>query len=357
MIGAGAAVAIVPATIQAIAARMFSTDEQAMIALALGFGVLVSAVVAAMSLESRLADPDIEVKTYIPYWALAAGVSGGLILIAMPGSALATALALPLIMTGLQIGRTHAIAAHRWRTETAAASILALGSGLAFWLSVMGSQWSMVTLGVSIVLTQCARSVGTVHRVRERVSLSRALWVGAETAVVASAPLLVNIIVLAAISAADAVAFRLILTVLGILQPLLGYLRTRLLLRSSPTLTVSLTTMTLLALAAVLIADRLGLFDLIFSQAWSAVPFAALLAACVWKAASVPGNIPFASMRRRGSVRQVFFMRMLSTAVYLSTALIAALTTQSLTTIFIAFILAELVTFAIYTFADRRTAQ
>lgn len=357
MIAAGAAVAIVPATVQAVAARLFLTGEQATIAIAIGVGILVSAVAGALSLESRLADPQITIKTYLPYWAVVSGIAGGVLLVVFPRSPTAIAIALPLIMTGLQIARTHAIADHRWRSELVAAGTLAVGCGLAFWLALADSFLAVVALGVTVVLAQSCRSIGARHRVSERVSPTRAAWVGAETAVVASAPLLVNMLVLAAMSAADAVAFRLILTVLGVLQPLLGYLRTRLLVRSSPALTTTLTSLTLLALLGVLIADWTGLFTLIFSDAWSSVSFGALLFACMWKAASVPANIPFARMRRRGSVGQVFFARLFSALTYLSLAMIAALSTGSLMAVFIAFLFAELATFAIYLYADKRTTK
>ena len=85
--------------------------------------------------------------------------------------------------------------------------------------------------------------------------------------------------------------------------------------------------------------------------------FGALAAACLWKAASVPANIPFARMRRRGSVGYVFVARLISTIVYLSLAVVAATTTHSLTGVFIAFFLAEIATFGVYYIADRRTGR
>ena len=355
MIGAGAAVAIVPATLQAVGARLFTTDQQAGIALAIGIGVFVSAVLNAVILEARLADPLIGVKSYLPIWATASGVVGGLLLIVAPTSPAFVSVAIPLIMTGLQLGRTHAITDHRWVSELVTAAVLGVGCLTAFVVSSSAATLAVAILGVAVILAHAARAVGAPHKVSKRPSVSRASWVGAETAVVAMMPLALNAIVLLAMSAADAVAFRLVLTVLGILQPLLGYLRTRLLGHPSVRLTWVLSGMTTLALVSVVVADLAGLFEFIFSDSWDAVPLGALVAACGWKAVSIPSTIPFASMRRKGLVREVFIARSASTGIYLALGSAAAFGTQSLTSVYIAFMVAELTTFAIYAFSNSRS--
>ena len=94
--------------------------------------------------------------------------------------------------------------------------------------------------------------------------------------------------------------------------------------------------------------------EFVFSEAWDAVPVGALIAACLWKAVSIPSTIPFASMRRKGLVRQVFAARTASTGIYIALGAAAAFGTQSLTWVYIAFMIAELSTFALYAFSDAR---
>ncbi|KHK99303.1 hypothetical protein LK09_03180 [Microbacterium mangrovi] len=357
MIVAGAIVAVVPATAQAIASRAYTTGEQAHIAIALGVGVLLSGVSSAAVIEARLADPTIAHKSYIPWWSTAAGVLSGILLLFAPVTSWAVVFAMPLAMASLQMGRLHAISDHRWRGELATAAVLGVGCLSAFLVGTAGVSWAFLILAAAIIAAVAIRAIGVPSHPAEHVDPRKALWVASETAIVASMPLILNSIVLGAISAEAAVGFRLILTVLGILQPVLGYMRTRLLRATSVRMVLFLSTLTMLTLIAVIVADLLGLFAVIFSTSWAYVGFVPLVLACIWKALSVPATLPFTRMRREGRVTAVFWARAASNVIYLAMGATAAHTAGTLESVFAALIVAEAATMVLFTVLARSVRQ
>ncbi|AZC12368.1 hypothetical protein DT073_00335 [Microbacterium sp. ABRD28] len=180
------------------------------------------------------------------------------------------------------------------------------------------------------------------------------MWVTAETAVVAAVPYGTTFIVLSQLGDADTVAFRLVLSTLGVLQPVLGYLRTRLLNEHSTALVVSTWVLSASALLVVIGADSTGVLTLLYGQAWEAVTAPALLAACFWKLLTIPETVPFASLRRRGSVKIVFSARSASSLINLAMALLASATYGSLTAVFLAFAIAQAATVVLYVLLNRR---
>lgn len=354
LMGAGGLAALTPAAVLAVSSRLFTTSGQALIAVAIGTGAFLSAVVGAAVLESRLADPDIREKTFIPRWATALGLSGGLVLVLFPSSVVAICIGLPAAMLSLQLGRMHAISSLAWRMELAAAGVLAVGIGVGFWAASVGSFGAVALIGAGAGLAVLLRAIGAPTRVDRRASWRYVKWVTAETAVVAAVPYLTTFVVLAFLGASDIVAFRLVLSTLGVLQPILGYLRTRSLNVHSPALVLATWCLSILALGSLVVLDILGVFSRIFGESWDFVSLPALAVACLWKLLTIPETVPFAALRRRGSVATVFFARLSSALTSIVLAFVASLVFRDLMSVFIAFSVAQALTVALYMVLERR---
>jgi hypothetical protein len=354
MVFTGAVVAILPATVQALAARVFDTASQAHIAVAISFGAFAAAIVNAAVLESRLTQQSDEPRTFIPRTGTALASAASLALIVFHDEATAVLVSIPLIMICLQLGRTHATIEDLWRSELVVGVALLISCGAAFLVVDSYPEWAFPILGAGALFAVAARQFNGGKRPRQRSPLAPILWVSGETAIVASTPFVLNVAILFFLGPSEAIAFRLILTVLGVLQPVLGYLRTKLLGSPSTLLTIFLSVLSCVALGAVLFATKLGLFEYIFGDSWSHVPFAALAVACAWKLISIPGTIPFAEMRRRGEVSTVFTLRAISTVAYIALGVVVTLIWSSSILVFVAFCAAELITLTLYSVGNRR---
>lgn len=354
MMVAGGIAALTPLTVLAISSRFFSLGEQAFIATAAATGAFLAAVVGAMLLESRLATPGLKQKTYIPLWITCVGTVGATLVTVAPTSFIAVSIGLPAVMIALQVGRTHAVSSSTWRSEIVAAAGLLTGIALAGIMTGLGDPRALAPLGVGAAAAVLARAIRAPIRVQGRPPRPTAFWVTAETAVVAAVPYGTTFVVLSELGNADTVAFRLALSTLGVLQPVLGYLRTRLLNDHSTALVVSTWVLSTGALLVVIAADSTGVLTSLYGEAWDAVTVPALLAACLWKLLTIPETVPFASLRRRGSVKTVFIARSASSVLNLAMALAASAAYGSLTAVFLAFAIAQAATVVLYVLLNRR---
>jgi hypothetical protein len=349
MIFTGVVVAAVPGTVQAVAGRAVDTDGQAFIAISLSLGAFIAAIVNAVVLESRLGDSALRQRTYVPTWAAVAGVVGSLAIVAFPYSLLVIGGSLPLIMTTFQLGRTHGTVQGLWRSELIAGVVLVVGCGGSIIAGVCGLHVIAFRLvGCSAAIVILIRQLSARRVDRTLPSFARRAWIGSETLVVAATPFVMNVSILIFLGPAEAVGFRLVLTVLGVLQPLLGYLRTMLLDAASRWLTLLMSALSVGALVLIVVADVVGVFDSIFGRAWDGVSMTCLWLACAWKLISIPATVPFARMRRRGVVAQVFAVRVISTVTYICLGVLGALFAGSAVGVFVAFVAAEVITFGLY---------
>lgn len=356
MMAAGGIAALAPLTVLAVSSRFFSIGDQATIATAAATGAFLAGVVGAMLLESRLATPGLEPKTYIPLWVTVIGLTGAVLITLAPTSFVAISIGLPALMIALQVGRTHAVSSSTWRSEVLAAVCLLTGISVAVFMTAIDNSSALAPLGVGAGAAVLARAITSPFRVNARAPLSKVGWVTAETAVVAAVPYGTTFIILTQFGDADTVAFRLMLSTLGVLQPILGYLRTRLLSDHSTALVVSTWLLSGAALMLVIGANSGGALALLFGPAWNAVTAPALITACIWKLLTIPETVPFASLRRRGSVRTVFGARTASAIVNLSLAFTASALYGTLTAVFLAFAVAQTITVVIYTVLNRRSS-
>ncbi|MFJ4029160.1 hypothetical protein ACIPWF_17255 [Paenarthrobacter sp. NPDC089989] len=344
MVASGAVTAIVPAAFQAVAARLLDLDAQANLAVILSVGSFCAGVVAAGLLEPRMADANLTDKTYIPLWATVLGVAGCAAMIVFPGYILVLAVALPAAMMALQIGRMHAAFTAGWAMEASTASALVLGSGAALLLSQQGSAAAIPVLGAAIMVAILVRAFRTPWKVSGRPRFAPTAWITLETAMVALVPLGIVATVYLLQRQEEAVALKATITVLGALQPILGYMRTRLLGAHSRSLTLGMSGLSVLAIGLILVLDLLGFFQSLFGSSWTVVTFGALALACLWKLVSIPGTLPFTYLRRAGLVGQVFWIRVVSSLLYLAVSVVLLLASDSLVVLFLGLTLVETAT-------------
>ncbi|PZF11097.1 hypothetical protein DEJ25_12015 [Curtobacterium sp. MCPF17_011] len=309
MVLSGAALPVGPAFVQVVAARTLDLPSQAAVALALSVGAFLSGVVCAVFAEARLADPDVPREhrtTGSRLGAVAATTATVLVLVAPTTHSVMVAL--PVLMAALQIGRMNAVVRGHWRSELIGAVLLVAAGVIASVLTPSIGARAFGFLAVGMVVPVVLRCIVDPAVRPWAVPMRRRVVVGAETCLVAAVPLVLTAVVFTVLGSAAAVAFRLVLTVLGVLQPVLGYLRTVLLARPAPRLVVTLSAMSIGALAAVVAAHLLGVPHQVFGSSWG-VSTSAVVAACLWKAASIPATVPFAQLRREGAVLDVMALR------------------------------------------------
>lgn len=345
---AGASTALLPITMQALAARGITLDVQATLALSISVGAFVSAVVNATVLETRLTSSRSRPLSYVPRWSTIAGLLGCIAILLTIVNPLGAVIGTPLAMVALSLGRTHGVITHRWRAEGHAGIVMVLGALGA--LAIMPIHWqsAVAALAICTAYTIVVRAAKQPGRSLVGPQPREFVKVGTETAVTALVPMVLNILVFALLTNADAIAFRMVLSVLGILQPLLGFLRTRLLTSRSISLTLVLGSASLIALAAVLTAHIAGLVGFVLGPSWAQVTTPALVLACLWKVASVPATVPFAMLRREGHLDALLRLRIVTSILFLTSGCLAIWIGHSLLAAFTGLFLAELLSTIIY---------
>lgn len=348
MMLAGGMVAALPATAQAVAGRTLDLHEQAALSIALSVGAFASAILNAALLESRLTGQTVSTPTYIPHWSVALGTVASIALAIAPDTIFVICIAVPILQVALFLGRTHSVVVNDRNIELSSAALLAGGCVASFLLGWAESRYAFMPLAIGAGAAILVRGMSAWRLNPPAVTAPTIAWVTSETAIVALTPFVLNVTVLVLLGPAQAVAFRLVLTVLGVLQPVLGYMRTRLLASSSPRLVTATYVLSAIALACVVLAHVLGLFHVLFGTAWDYVSLAALAWACLWKILTIPETVPFARMRRQGHVSRVFVARSISTGCFVVLGSIGAATGASTAAVFLAFTVAQVITVALY---------
>ena len=156
---------------------------------------------------------------------------------------------------------------------------------------------------------------------------------------------------------AASVGFRVISTVSNALEPIIAYGRFRLLAHGHKGEVVVVVAIFVAGLVAVLAGAFGGLGSLIFGPAWANVAAVALLLACVWKGLMLLSTVPFAALRRAGETTIVFWVRAAEHHRFIWRSVSASCSggTRN-TSIFLAFILAEVFTAILYHFVAQRYA-
>lgn len=355
MVIAGAALGVVPISIQFNAIRLLDVDAQVAIALSISVAAFVSALLNAWIIEARLGDPGASTMgTRLPSWVSPLGMVGAILLAFAPSDWRAACVGIPLLMAALQLQRSHAIDHGLGPSELRAATLVlsgAVSSGIA---ALAGIDEAFILLAIGCLSAVLSRGASASSKDYWPVNPRIRIQIGAETAVAASSPLIVNIVVLAALGEESAVAFRLVISLLGLLQPLIGYTRSRLLGRDSPRLLVVATALSFAVLGAILLAHIAGVFDAIFATAWDQISVSGLLIACFWKLATIPSTSPFALLRRAGKAGTVLGVRIVVSMLAITFPAALVSVTFSLEGVFAGLLVSELIALSLYLGASRR---
>jgi hypothetical protein len=357
---AGLALNAFPAMFLAVYARIAPIDDQGFLALSLAVGVYVAQLLNAFIVEGLLATPDVDHHLTMPGWTALLSLVSGASLIFGPAVAHPVVLMISCIglMSGLLITRSIGMVRGEWQREALAATVL-IATGLgALVLAAHHNSHSVRVLAAGALVAILAR-----YRPRSGARFSglppdvrRAGWVTAETAVVGAVQPAITSIVLVTMGPAASVGFRVISTVSNALEPIIAYGRFRLLAHGHKGEIVVVFSIFVAGLVGVLAGAFGGLGSLIFGPAWVNVAAVALLLACVWKGLMLLSTVPFAALRRAGETTIVFWVRAASTVVYLALGVGFLFGWHTTTSIFLAFILAEVFTAILYHFVAQRYA-
>lgn len=356
----GATLAAVPATVIVISARLFTTEEQGWIAVAVLLATYAGQLVSATVVESRLGSPGTDRRVVVPVWLTVAGLVAALVTAALPPDPIRLAVALLIMLAALETGRQVAIAERLDRRELAASVLIGLGLVVAVVAAILGQPWALVPFAVGVAGAIAARGI------RPGPPASRAdptvrRWIVADTAVTGVVIPLLNSVILAVLGPTEAVLFAAISTASGVLAIPLNFMRTRLLKEHSVLDIVASGIAVAGAFAALLVLHLTGVLGQLFGAAWTfEAATGTLLVACAWRAASLATSVPFAALRRAGHARLVAVLRAVVSAMTFALAIggvaVGGLLQPGggLIGAFAGLLVAELVSAGVYEVARRR---
>jgi hypothetical protein len=359
-VAAGLALNVFPAMFIAIYARVAPIESQGFLALSLAVGIYVAQLLNAFIVEGRLATPDADHDLSLPSWVALLTIAAGGLLAFGPTVAPHAVLMISTIgiNTGLLISRNIGVVSGRWQQETAAAGLLVVSGLAALVLAVHNSSHCVRVLALGAVLAVVIRywPRTPLGRTGMPADLRKSSWVTGETAVVGIVQPAMTSVVLAATGPAASVTFRVISTVSGAVEPIIAYGRYRLLAHGHKGEIAIVGIIFSAGMAVVLLAAFGGVGSLIFGPAWDDVGVVALLLACVWKGLMLISTVPFAALRKAGETALVFWVRGVSSVIYLGIGVTFLMIWHSMIAVFLAFVLAEIITTFMYHFAATRGA-
>ncbi len=352
-IASGASLSAVPPAALAISAHLFTVDQQGYVAFAVTTATFLSQLVFAALIESRLSSALSRGRVALPVWILVATALAVATIAIFPTTPLALCLALPVLLSALEVGRGVAVVEHMDLREFFAALFIGAGAIAGVVGALLGQGWALVALAVGVGCATALRTLAAPRRAPAPDSATRA-WVVTDAGVTGVVFPVLNALVLALLGPAASTLFAAVSTVSGLLAIPVNFMRLRL-LKERTRHDVVVSTAAFVACVAVLIAlDLTGVLGLLFGTAWTtATTILPLLAACLWRVATLLSMFPFAALRRGGHARLVTLMR--GSAALLSALLaLAATLTQSVWVVFIALLVGELFMAAICELARRR---
>lgn len=357
---AGLGLNIFPAMFIAVYARIAPIGVQGFLALSLTVGVYVAQLINAFIVEGRLATPEADHDFSLPRWVALLSVAAGIVLLVGPAVTTPVALMTSSIglMTGLLVARSIGVVTGRTGQEALAAGVLIVSGVIAVVLAARDNGHSVRVLAVGAMAATLIRYLPRTEIGRWGMppDRHRAGWVTAETAVVGAVQPAITSLVLASVGPVAAVAFRVVSTVSGALEPIIAYGRYRLLAHGHKGEVATVVAIFSAGLVVVLAAALGGFGKLVFGPAWSQVGVAALLLACLWKGLMLVSTVPFAALRKAGETKVVFWIRAASSVVYLAIGSAFLWAWHTNTAIFAGFVLAEMLTAVFYHVVALRSA-
>ena len=351
----GLSLAVVPAATLSIASSVFRLDDQGVVAVVIMAATFLGQLLVGGIVEARLAAPSENRNVVMPRWLGALAIAAALVVAVLPPNVVVLALALPAMLGALDVARAVSISERLDRREWIAAIAVGIGAIVGVGAGLAGQGWafSPLALGVALATAVRLRPVGTVATPPRPATRA---WILADTGATGVIYPLMNAVVLTLLGPAQSVIFTAVATVSGALAIPLNFLRARLLAEASRMDVLLTSAAVVLAAAAILFAEHLGVFGFIFGDAWENGGLVGVLAvACVWRAASLATTIPFAALRRAGAVALVTGLRALVSLITFALAM-GGVAAGSVLTVFTALLVAEALSAIVYMLAWRHTS-
>lgn len=348
----GVSLAVIPAATVSISSRLFTTNEQGAIAVAVMVATFTGQLAFAIVVESRLSSAGTDRRVVFPLWLAGISIVTAIVLAFFADSALAVALALPILVAALEVGRGVSVAERLDGREIAASIAVGMGALAGVLAGFAGQSWALLPLIGGMAIATCGRCLPVQHKA-SRPEPAILGWVVADTAITGVVYPLLTATILAFLGPADSVLFASIATVSGLLAIPLNFMRLRLLKEHSGLDIVLSAAAVVTAIAALLVLELSGAFSYLFGAAWTtSATMLPLLLACGWRAAALATTLPFAALRRMGEARLVTGLRAAVSALTFALAAVG-LALQSLPAVFLGLLLAELVSAVVYETARR----
>lgn len=352
----GVSLAVIPAATLSISSHTFTTAQQGFISVVITASTFISQLAFAVVVESRLSSPLTERRVTFPPWLGAISLLAALAVVVQFTNPIVLCIALPVLLSALEVGRGVSVAEHLDHREVWAALLVGLGALGGIGVAYLGGSWGLVPLVGGVAAASVVRVLPVPHRASRRQPGITG-WVVTDVAVTGIIYPALNSVVLLFIGPTGAVLFAAISSVSGLLAIPLNFVRLRLLKAHSPLDLWIGGAAVALAIVVIGVLEFTGALGFVFKGSWTiGATVAALAIACLWRAASLATTIPFAALRRAGHVKLLAVLRgCCATATFLAGLMVLPL--HSLTVVFLVLLLGELTQAITYEIARRRTLR
>lgn len=347
IVSAGLA-AVIPIGILSGAGSIYGVERAGVVSVCLAFAAYAAQVLSALCVEAPLFGGGR--RADLPTVVFAAGFLGCLLWgLGVTGSEVSV-LGLFLMIPALECARASAVLQGGWRRELIVGALLAIG---VVWVLVSRSP---VALHIGVAAAVAAAMVIRMPRrlTRFPVPKGNQWWVVLETAIIGIAQPFAMSLAYGGLGSAAAAGLKFTLSTVNIISPVLYFLRLRLLARSSVRDIALASTLLTAGCAAMILAQVLGVFHVVFGPGWGVVSTSMLLIGFAWKALATGTTIPFASLRRGGHGVAVLVVRAVTTGLYIVMTVVAVYSLGAVTAVLVAFASVEGLSWLIYEAVDRQ---
>lgn len=352
----GATQSLLPAVILMISARLYSVDQRGLIALILAFSGFFAQICFTFFVESRLTTANSIKSISFPKTVATAGMASGIILIVFPGSVLAAAIAMPLMLASIEVGRGVGISQRHDKREVIATFSVGASMGIAFLLSAFEPSLAVSALGCGVLLANISRVLGP-HKKQGAIEVATLKWLLLDVIATGALYPILSSLVLIALGPSEVFIFAAVTTAAGLIGIPVTYLRTRLLQEHSRLDMFIATFAVIGAVIVVLLADFTGLLTLFFGTTWTAqATIIPLALASIWKVLGLWAILPLVKMRRLGVAKLPTILRVVQTLFTLGLSYIALLT-GSIALVFLVLCFGEIIQAVMYEIALKRSIR
>lgn len=341
IVSAGLA-AVVPVGVLSGAGSVYGIERAGVVSVCLALAAYLAQVLTAICVEAPMFGGGR--KAELPTSVFVAGYIGCVLWsIGVTGSDLSL-VGLFLMIPALECARASAVLQGGWRRELIVGALLAVGVA---WTLVSRSPVALhVGIGVTVAAAMAIRMpMRWTGFVQPRGSQ---WWVVLETVLVGSVQPVAMSAAYGGLGAGAAAGLKFVLSVTNIISPVLYFLRLRLLARRSARDIGLACVLLVLGCGSIVLAQALGVFQLIFGPTWSSVSLGMLCMGLGWKGLSAGTTIPFTSLRRAGNGAVVLTVRLIATGLFIGASVIAVRTVGTVTGVLTGFAISEAVSWALF---------